>query len=279
MASEGVYDASHRCLCSVSWYNRSKVEVMVSMVFGNDVYRTELGHGSNVRGLQTTAEYDPSSNEFVLNTPTLASMKWWPSSMATATHAVVYAQLLIKGKEYGVHVFWVQLRDENLEPLPGIEVGDIGTKAGENEVDIGYLRMKNVRIPRKHLMEKKSHVEPDGTYVKHNTGGNGDDKSHYLTMMTARVSMVAGESVQVHFLNTRFKLMRDLNRRVDLPCERSDHCCTLQRSSQARVQGYIGRPVVQGPREPDHRLQDEPIRRIARTLACVRHPHYVELAH
>jgi hypothetical protein len=36
-----------------------------------------------------------------------------------------------------------------LEPLPGIEVGDLGTKVGENEIDIGYLRMKNVRIPRK----------------------------------------------------------------------------------------------------------------------------------
>ena len=88
--------------------------------------QTELGHGSNVRGLQTIAEYDLEKREFILNTPTLDSMKWWPSSMATATHAVVYAQLLIKGKEHGVHVFMVQLRDENLEPLPGIEVGDIG---------------------------------------------------------------------------------------------------------------------------------------------------------
>mmetsp|Transcript_2951 Transcript_2951/g.3488 ORF Transcript_2951/g.3488 Transcript_2951/m.3488 type:complete len:727 (-) Transcript_2951:2991-5171(-) len=158
--------------------------------------QTELGHGSNVRGLQTTAHYDVEKHEFVLNTPTLDSMKWWPSSMATATHAVVYAQLIIKGKEYGVHVFMVQLRDENLEPLEGIEVGDIGTKAGENEVDIGYLRMKNVRVPRKHMFEKKSHVEPDGTYVKHSSGNGGaDDKTHYLTMMTARVALVAGASV------------------------------------------------------------------------------------
>jgi acyl-CoA oxidase len=37
--------------------------------------QTELGHGSNVRGLQTTAEYDPSTEEFVLNSPTLQSVK------------------------------------------------------------------------------------------------------------------------------------------------------------------------------------------------------------
>jgi hypothetical protein len=157
--------------------------------------QTELGHGSNVRGLRTTATYDKTTQEFVLDTPSLAATKWWPSSMATATHAVVYAQLLIDGREYGVHVFWVQLRDENLEPLPGIEVGDIGTKVGENEVDIGYLRLKNCRIPRKHMMEKKQHVTPDGKYVKHSSkakGGTKDDKSHYLTMMGARVSMVGG---------------------------------------------------------------------------------------
>ena len=35
-----------------------------------------------------------------------------------------------------------QLRDEDLRPLPGVEVGDIGTKAGDNFVDIGYLRLQ-----------------------------------------------------------------------------------------------------------------------------------------
>ena len=90
--------------------------------------QTELGHGSNVRGLQTTATYDASTEEFVMDTPTLDSMKWWPSNMVMATHCVVYAQMLIGGVEHGVHVFFVQLRDEELLPLPGIEIGDIGTK-------------------------------------------------------------------------------------------------------------------------------------------------------
>jgi acyl-CoA oxidase len=39
--------------------------------------QTELSHGSNVRGLQSTATYDAATQEFVLNSPTLGSIKWW----------------------------------------------------------------------------------------------------------------------------------------------------------------------------------------------------------
>lgn len=37
--------------------------------------QTELGHGSNVQGLETTATFDPKTDEFVLNSPTLTSSK------------------------------------------------------------------------------------------------------------------------------------------------------------------------------------------------------------
>lgn len=40
--------------------------------------QTELGHGTFIRGLETTAEYDPKTEEFVINSPTLTSYKWWP---------------------------------------------------------------------------------------------------------------------------------------------------------------------------------------------------------
>jgi acyl-CoA oxidase len=39
--------------------------------------QTELGHGSNVQGLETTATYDESTQEFVLHSPTLTASKWW----------------------------------------------------------------------------------------------------------------------------------------------------------------------------------------------------------
>lgn len=43
---------------------------------------TELSHGSNVKDIQTTATYDPSSNEFIVNTPTKEDMKFWIGATA-----------------------------------------------------------------------------------------------------------------------------------------------------------------------------------------------------
>jgi acyl-CoA oxidase len=37
--------------------------------------QTELGHGSNVQGLETTATFDPNTDEFVIHSPTLTSSK------------------------------------------------------------------------------------------------------------------------------------------------------------------------------------------------------------
>ena len=94
--------------------------------------QTELGHGSNVRGLETTATWNPEDKTFILHSPHLTASKWWIGSMGrTANHAVVMAQLIIDGKSYGPHPFVVQIRDlKTHEPLENIYVGDIGPKFG-----------------------------------------------------------------------------------------------------------------------------------------------------
>lgn len=94
--------------------------------------QTELSHGSNVRGLETTATWDPSDKTFVIHSPSLTASKWWIGSLGrTANHALVMAQLIVDGKNLGPHTFVVPIRDlKTHEPLPGVYVGDIGPKFG-----------------------------------------------------------------------------------------------------------------------------------------------------
>ncbi|XP_033191281.1 acyl-coenzyme A oxidase 1-like [Bombus vancouverensis nearcticus] len=149
--------------------------------------QTELGHGTFLRGLETTATYDPETKEFVLNSPTLTSYKWWPGGLGhTANHAIVVAQLYTQGECRGIHLFVVQLRDvETHEPLKGIVIGEIGTKLGMNGVDNGFLGFRDFRIPRENMLMKNSKVLEDGTYVK-----STNDKLKYGTMVFIRVRLL-----------------------------------------------------------------------------------------
>lgn len=127
--------------------------------------QTELGHGSNVRGLETIATFDQATDEVIIDMPTLTAMKWWPGALGIlATHAVVYARLIVNKKDLGFHAFMVQIRDERHKPLPGIEVGDIGPKMGGNGMDAGYLRIRNVRVPRFNMLAKFQQLGRDGSY-------------------------------------------------------------------------------------------------------------------
>ncbi|KAM4692043.1 peroxisomal acyl-coenzyme A oxidase 1 isoform 2-T2 [Rhinophrynus dorsalis] len=154
--------------------------------------QTELGHGTHLRGLETTATYDPSTQEFILNSPTVSSIKWWPGGLGkTSNHAVVLAQLYTQGECKGLHAFIVPIRQLGThEPLPGVVVGDIGPKFGFDETDNGFLKFDKVRIPRENMLMKYAQVEPDGTYVKPLS-----DKLTYGTMVFIR-SMIVGDSAQ-----------------------------------------------------------------------------------
>lgn len=70
--------------------------------------QTELGHGSDVAKLETTATLDKATDEFVIDSPTLTSAKYWPGDMGRfSTHAIVMAQAIVDKKSMGVHSFVV----------------------------------------------------------------------------------------------------------------------------------------------------------------------------
>lgn len=127
---------------------------------------TELGHGSNVRGIETTAEYLPETQQFEIHTPSESAQKYWIGAAAeSASHAVVFAKLSIAQVDHGINVFVVRLRDSAGNVCPGIRIADCGAKAGLNGVDNGRIWFTHVRIPREDMLSGLSQVAPDGTYT------------------------------------------------------------------------------------------------------------------
>ena len=61
--------------------------------------QTEMGHGSNVGGIETTATFDKQSDEFVIHTPNLKATKFWPGGLGIiATHGIVMAKMILDKK-------------------------------------------------------------------------------------------------------------------------------------------------------------------------------------
>ncbi|KAK9150407.1 hypothetical protein Syun_008716 [Stephania yunnanensis] len=127
---------------------------------------TELGHGSNVRGIETVTTYDSSTGEFVVNTPCESAQKYWIGGAANhATHTIVFSQLNINGTSQGVHAFIVQIREADGTIRPNIRIADCGHKIGLNGVDNGRIWFDNVRIPRENLLNRVADVSADGQYL------------------------------------------------------------------------------------------------------------------
>lgn len=125
---------------------------------------TETGHGSNVRGLETTAEYDHSTRSLIIHTPHREAGKEYIGNALHGRMASVFAQLIVDGENHGVHAILVPLRDEAHKLLPGIEVEDCGYKLGLNGVDNGRIWFDQVRVPVENLLNRFGDIDEEGRY-------------------------------------------------------------------------------------------------------------------
>src|SRR3954471_13139738 len=174
---------------------------------------TETGHGSNVQALETTATYEPETQEFVVDTPTEAAGKDYIGNAARhGRMAAVFAQLIVGGEERGVHALLVPIRDERGEPLPGVRIEDCGAKLGLDGVDNGRLYFDHVRVPHDALLDRYAQVSPEGEY----TSAIENPTKRFFTMVGTLIqgrNSVCGAAINASKVALVIAVRRGLTRR------------------------------------------------------------------
>jgi acyl-CoA oxidase len=126
---------------------------------------TETHHGSNVKGLETTATYNHNNQTFTIHTPNVNAQKEYIGNAAVhGQMATVFAKLIINDVDYGVNAFIVPLRDTNGTTIKGVTIGDCGHKMGLNGVDNGTISFDNVVIPKENMLDRFASVNEKGEF-------------------------------------------------------------------------------------------------------------------
>ena len=169
---------------------------------------TEVGHGSDVQSLETTATYDAATGEFVIDSPTRSSTKTYIGNAARdGQMAVVFAQLITPDDDSlpdgiedddpthrGIHALVVPIRDETGQPMPGVTLGDNGAKGGLPGVDNGTISFDAVRVPRGNLLDRFGAVDAQGVYSSPIDSPGRRFFTMLGTLVRGRVSVGGGAS-------------------------------------------------------------------------------------
>ena len=151
-------------LLGTEYHHKKYLEAMHRAELLGCFAMTETGHGSNVKGLETTATYDPAADEIIIHSPTLSAGKEYIGNAMHSEMAVVFAQLIVGGKNHGVHAILVPIRNPERDLMSGVKVEDCGYKVGLNGVDNGRIWFDQVRVPRTNLLNKYGNITVNGKY-------------------------------------------------------------------------------------------------------------------
>ena len=145
---------------------------------------TETGHGSNVKGLETTATYDHQEGMITIHTPHEQAGKEYIGNAALHGQiATVFAKLIINGVDYGVNAFIVPLRDKEGNLLPGVRIEDNGRKMGLNGVDNGRIWFDQVKIEPDAMLDRYASIDQEGKF----TSAISSDNRRFFTMLSTLV--------------------------------------------------------------------------------------------
>jgi acyl-CoA oxidase len=141
---------------------------------------TETGHGSNVKGIETTATYNHETKMIVVNTPTEQAKKEYIGNAAIhGQMATVFAKLIVEGKDYGVSAMLVPIRDSKGKTLPGVTIEDCGRKMGLNGVDNGKIHFDQVSVPYENLLDRFTSISAEGKFES----SIASDNRRFFTML------------------------------------------------------------------------------------------------
>jgi acyl-CoA oxidase len=197
-------------------HHETYVPKIISLELRGCFAMTETGHGSDVQALETSATYDPATEEFIIHSETPSARKDYIGGAAeTATMASVFAQLITtedgKPVNHGVHCVLVPIRDEDGNDLPGVTTSDCDYKGGLPGVDNGRIMFDHVRVPRENLLNKFGDVAPDGTYTSPIDNPNRRFFTMLGTLIRGRITVggSAGGAARVALdIATRYALQR-----------------------------------------------------------------------
>ncbi len=118
---------------------------------------TEVGHGSDLPNLETTATFDPADRGgFVIHTPSDTAIKFMPTTApppveGVARFGIVFARLMVDGVKQGNYPFLVRLTDVDGSVRPGITIRRMPEKPGLG-MDNALTRFDQVRVGREALV-------------------------------------------------------------------------------------------------------------------------------
>jgi acyl-CoA oxidase len=197
-------------------HHQAYVKKIINLELRGCFAMTETGHGSDVQSLETTATYDPTTQEFVIDSPTPSARKDYIGGAAeTAIIAAVFAQLVTtengKPVNHGVHCILVPIRDAEGNDLPGVTTSDNLYKGGLPGVDNGRIIFDHVRVPRENLLNRYGDVAPDGTYSSPIESPNRRFFTMLGTLVRGRITVGGGAGAAACValdIATRYALQR-----------------------------------------------------------------------
>ncbi|MFF7635214.1 hypothetical protein ACFZB9_18965 [Kitasatospora sp. NPDC008050] len=123
---------------------------------------TELGDAGSHLNIRTTADHDPASGTFRLDTPDERAAKF--SSVAAGglpQKAVVCARLVAGGRDCGVFSFLVDITDPHGRPVPGVLISS-PLSVGALPLPYAAVRFTGLRLDMARWLADGAVIGPDG---------------------------------------------------------------------------------------------------------------------